>query len=897
MPNAEYVDPRVTRCLHLSRFARRLVESDPGLRAELVRAIEVPFGAVEMRAALESATQDSEAQMHARLRRLRNRVMLRLIARDLAGLADLSEVVDTTTRIAEIAFERALDCLNRSLCARYGEPTGAESRQRQELLVVAMGKFGGEELNVSSDVDVVFVYPEEGQTDGKRSVSNFEYFTLLAKKLIAALANRTPEGFVFRVDTRLRPYGDSGPLVGSFSMLENYFITQGREWERYAWIKARAVCGAREPELLAIVTPFVYRRHLDFSAFASLREIHAQIRREAMRRDAMQNIKTGAGGIREIEFIAQVFQLIRGGRSPELRQRPTLAVLDKLAQWGALPREAVAELKRAYCFLRNLEHRLQYLDDQQTQSLPKGHEDQALIAEGMNFPSYEAFCSELSSVRERVIHHFEDVFAAASDRLEQHPLSSLWDGSLADVEAQTTLAQLGYVDPKAAWERLSSVRGRRYSQMSSGGRSRLDLLIPRAIEEAAKLANPDAALERLLQLFEAVSRRESYLALLLEYPEVMSALARLLGASHWVSQYLVTHPILLDEFIDPRLLYHPPDWRELAGRLSMDLDQTSGDVERQMDMLRHFKHSRVFRLLAQDLAGLLPLPTLSDHLSALADVVLEETLKRCWANLKDRHRERPRFAIIGYGKLGGKELGYASDLDLVFIYDDDAPEAPELYSRLALRLITWLTSFTPAGVLYETDLRLRPSGESGLLVSPIVAFEQYQRERAWVWEHQALTRARFCAGDESVGRDMEAIRVEVLRAPRELSALKREIVAMRKKMHDAHPNRSGLFDVKHDAGGIIDVEFVVQYLVLGYAQRYPELTGNIGNLALLKLAVSLGLLPAELAEAAREAYREFRQQQHALRLQGSPYARVEASTLAPHAQAVVRLWQEVFGAS
>jgi len=417
------------------------------------------------------------------------------------------------------------------------------------------------------------------------------------------------------------------------------------------------------------------------------------------------------------------------------------------------------------------------------------------------------------------------------------------------------------------------------------------------IEMAARFPNPDATLERVLNLLEAISRREAYLALLLEYPQTLNQVAKLCSASPWVSDYLARHPILLDELLDSRELYAQPDRTRLRTELEEELNAAAGDTERQMDILRHFKQAQVFRLVAQDLAGLLPLERLSDHLSDLADLILDETLRLCWAGLRGRHRETPRFAIIGYGKLGGRELGYASDLDLIFLYADQAAEAPEIYARLAQRINTWLTSLTPAGLLYETDLRLRPDGASGLLVSAVEAFEHYQKHQAWLWEHQALTRARFCAGDEEVGREFERIRREVLQQPRDPGALQKEVLAMRQKMLDAHPNPSGLFDIKHDRGGIIDAEFMVQYLVLGHAGHHPELARNIGNLALLRLAGELGLIPADQAEEVRDSYRELRRLQHQLRLQGARYARIEPTEGEKLSAPVLRLWQRVFGPS
>lgn len=887
-------DPALEAGRRYSRYLQRLLEADPALLSDSTTA--QPFSPDEMRALLATHAIDDDATLARALRILRKRVMLRLISRDIGGLADLDEVVSTATALAEIAITCAQSRLEQWLAQRYGRPIGSISGSVQQLHVVGMGKLGGRELNVSSDIDLIFVYPEDGETDNAQPISNHEYFTHLARRLIAALNELTADGYVFRVDMRLRPYGDSGPLVMSFDMLENYFITQGREWERYAWIKGRPVSGDRGSELLELARPFIFRRHLDYSAFASMRELHQQIRREVERRDILDNIKLGPGGIREVEFIVQVFQLIRGGRDPALRQQPTLVVLPLLAERNLLPQAAVSELREAYVFLRNLEHRLQYLDDQQTQSLPADDADRQRVAHSMGCAGYADMLETLDRHRSRVTHHFGQIFAAAPQ--DQHALVALWqeDADGAGTEsAMAQLAGLGYRRAGDLQRRLQAMRtSSRYRAMPAASQLRLDRLVPLAIEAAANHADPDVTLERILQLFESVSRRESYLAMLEEYPQALARLAELMSASPWVAQYLTQHPILLDELLDARTLYAAPDWPLLRRQLHAHLDDAAGDVEKQMDILRHFKHAQTMRLVAQDLAGTLPLEILSDHLSDLACLTLDQVLQLAWSGMRQRHREQPAFAIVGYGKLGGKELGYASDLDLVFLYADDAPEAPENYARLAQRINSWLTSITPAGVLYDTDLRLRPDGASGLLVSPLDSFRDYQTRQAWVWEHQALTRARFAAGDPEIGRRFEALRVAILRQQRDLGTLRGEVAAMRRKMLDAHPNTSGLFDVKHDRGGIIDVEFIVQYLVLGYSCTHAGLTGNIGNLALLRLAAGLGLIDPAAAQAAHDAYRRFRQLQHSLRLHGERYARVAPGSVEDAVHAVRALWSAVF---
>ncbi len=864
--------------------------------------IEQPVAAAELHAVLAGRSLN-EVNLKPALRELKRRAYARIASRDLAGKATLAEVVEAMTQVAEQAVATAQAVLTASLAERYGLPRGPDGRV-QELIVVGMGKLGGRELNVSSDIDLIFVYPEDGETDSGRKISNFEFFTRLGRQLINAIAEVTAEGQVFRVDMRLRPDGDSEPLACSFEMLENYFVSQGREWERYAWIKARPLTGTRHDELEAIRRPFVFRRYLDFGTIQAMRELHAQIRREVAKKAMADNVKLGPGGIREIEFLAQVFQLIRGGRDPGLQQRPTLAVLAGLAERGLIEPEAQRKLAAAYDFLRRVEHRLQYLDDAQTHQLPANEDDRRIIAQTMGCADYAEFITVLDSRRAFVAAQFEQIFAERESEL--HPLTAFWQDVPQNCAAVTAdngplllpLEVLGYRDPRAACLRLAELRGSaRYRSLAEGTRLRLDALVPRFIELAAHQMQPDAALARGLDLFAAIARRGAYLALLLENPATLEKVAQLVGSSRWAASYLQRHPILLDELLDPRLLDAAPDWTLFRQQLQGRIDDLEPDAERQMDVLREQHHAQEFRLLAQDVAGRLTVERLADHLSALADLTLEATLPCVWHKLSKRTGTVPHLAIIGYGKLGGKELGYASDLDLVYVYDDAAEGADEVYSRLATRLNTWLAARTPAGQLFEVDLRLRPNGESGLVAVSLEAFRRYQFESAWTWEHQALTRARFCAGDAIVGERFEAIRVEVLRQERNLAKLAAEVVAMRQKMYDTHATpaarREAVFDLKHDPGGLIDVEFVVQYLVLGHARRHPRLAANLGNIALLGLAAELGLLPVALAARTADAYRELRRRQHALRL-NEVEARVAPDEVVLQTATVRALWHHVF---
>jgi glutamate-ammonia-ligase adenylyltransferase len=824
----------------LSRFAERALAARPGLAAEL--ADPAPFTRAEMMNALGAPGDDSEAGLQRRLRELRNRVLLRVMARDLSGRAGLDEVCGTMTDLAEVAIARVL-----------GD---------EDMVVVAMGKLGGRELNVSSDIDLVFLY--------RGSIDEHERHERAGRRLIRMLSEATEDGFVFRVDMRLRPYGGSGPLACDFEALERYFITQGREWERYAWLKARPLTGQAEAEFDSVVRPFVFRKYLDYATLAAMRALHAEVRRDVARRELAEHVKLGPGGIREVEFIVQALQLIRGGRDPELRVRPTVMALRALAQKRLLPEAAARELEEAYVFLRSVEHRLQYLDDAQRHDLPEDDEDRARVAAMSGFASWGEFYAKLSSVREAVSRHFDAVFTEPEAPSEPWP-----------------------EHPRAAALRASQ----RYAALPDESRRRVERVVPALARAARATPDPEATLARGIDLVEAIASRAAYLALLAEHPEALERIARIIGASSWAAEYLTRHPLLLDELLDDRLLYTPMDLTAVEKSLHAQLAAAEADTERRMNVLREAHQAQVFRLLAQDLAGLLTVERLADHLSALADLMLEACIEEVWRGLRNRHREKPAFAVIGYGKLGGKELGYASDLDIIFLYDDPHDQAAEVYARLAQRVNTWLSSRTSSGMLFETDLQLRPSGASGLLVSPVAAFERYQAENAWVWEHQALTRARYCAGDKAVGAAFEAIRHKVLESKRDLRALKSEILGMREKLHAAHPNKSGLFDVKHDRGGMIDIEFAVQYLVLGQAHRFADLTQNLGNIALLKMGADHGLIPQDLAERCRNAYREYRRIQHALRLNGAQYARVPKDQVAAQSAAVLELWKALFSAA
>lgn len=926
----------------LSPFVRRSLKSMTPLGSDDERLHQLKSLAAdpwsgerlaERLAALRRSDSSPES-LAAALRVLRREVVVTLAARNATGACGYEEVVDTMTRFAEFAVALVVEAQSCALAERHGVPTGS-SGAPQDLLVVGMGKLGGGELNVSSDIDLIFLYDEDGQTQpsaaypkANRLLSNAEFFTRLARRVIGDLNDLEGPGFVFRVDMRLRPNGDSGPLVCSSDMLEEYLYSQGRDWERFAWLKSRIVnkpvfasaqaFEAAKRGIENLVRPFVYRKYLDFGAIASLTKLHETIRAETDRRERDRgregvNVKLGSGGIREIEFIVQTQQVIRGGRNPSLRGRSTLPMLDALAAAGALPEKTAARLKRHYVFLRDVEHALQYVDDKQTQWLPREGEILESAA-GLLGRTPEGLWLQVEEVRDYVAKAFDSIFQvhqAKSEAEEAWPAGWAVDTPSAKESLERRLAALGYSSraDELSQRILQLTAGRHASRLSEGARERLIKLVEFVVEKTpgwrkvGEASSIDAceALSRYLKLLETIAGRSTYVALLFQYPKAAERVGRVLSASRWSAGYVVRHPIVLDELIDVRNdemdSYTPVDWSDWSEQLRLSLVEAQGDQERQMNLLRDAHHSAVFRLLIADLDGRFTVERLSDQLSALADAVIAEVIELAWESLSQKTGDRPKFAVIGYGKLGGKELSYASDLDLVFLYDDPSPEAGAVYSRLVRRMMSWLTLQTSSGKLFEVDLRLRPNGENGLAVSSLEMFSRYQREDAWLWEHQALTRARFVAGDADLGRRVEEVRETVLAAPRDRQALAQGILAMRARMLDGHPNRTLYFDIKHDRGGMIDVEFIVQYLVLGFACGHASLVNNFGNILLLEMAAREGLVDESLAMRAVSAYRRYRALQHEIRLNAgdSTPALVPPEMVDEDREAVLALWRSVFG--
>ncbi len=908
-----------------SRFVEEAANREPDLLPGLAAsgALARPRAPGEIGELASAIVAADEAGFMDALRRLRRHELVRIAWRDLTGAATLGETLAETSALADAAIATALAFANRALAPRYGQPRSA-SGEAQELLVIGMGKLGGGELNFSSDVDLVFLFPEPGETDGARAVTNEEYFTRLGQLLIRLLDARTSEGFVYRVDMRLRPLGEPGPLAMNFAAFEGYLQQHGRDWERYAWVKARAVTGAARYRALYdhVVRPFVYRRYLDFGVYESLREMKAMIAREVERRDLQDNVKLGPGGIREIEFIVQSQQLIRGGTEPGLQTPSLLAALPRLAGAKLLPSAAVAELADSYAFLRRVENRLQMANDAQEHALPAEAAGHARLAAAMGFGGWQAFAAALEGHRQRVTAHFDAVVLGRGGSADPAPaggLEPLWTDEPALERVAGDVGRFGLADPQAAARVLLELRQSAYfRRLDAWGRRRLATLLPRMLAAVARAeAAGDAAgltvLTRLLRIVEAIGGRTAYLALLNENMQALERLVEACRTGDYLARQVAAHPLLLDELLDARVFETAPDRAQFEQELAARLGHAGEDEEQRMDALRHFRRAAMFRVALQDLTGRLPLMQVSDRLTDVAELILGQALTMAWrhtaATYGEPHCEDgqgprvPRVGIAGYGKLGGMELGYGSDLDLVFLHDSTGqgqqttgPKVVDnevFFLRLAQRLVHVLTVHTPAGRLYEVDVRLRPSGKGGLAFTQIGAFEEYQRREAWTFEHQALLHSRWVAGDAALGTAFERIRREVLAGAVRREGLREEILAMRERMRAEHGHpREGEFDLKHDRGGITDIEFLAQYWVLRHVREHPPLAEFSDTIRHLESVGSAALVDHRVVDRLVDAYRTFRSAAHHLSLEQRP-AVVGAGELAAPRAAVAAVWDRV----
>jgi len=890
-----------------SRFVQRV-------RRRYVAELNLLPAGMPSRAGIGTLVATLQAQgrpLATALRVARHLVLERLAVLDIEQGAAMHEITEAMTHLAEVSLCLALAAARQEQDAINGAPRDAAGHVI-EFWVLGMGKLGARELNVSSDIDLIYVYEDDGQTDGPAVISAHEYFARVCKRLYALIGEITDDGQVFRVDLALRPNGNSGPPAVSLAMLEEYFLVQGREWERFAWLKSRVVAplesvsNGRALALRSLVTPFVYRKYLDYGVFEGLRQLHRKIRDEAQRRAAgrperANDVKLSRGGIREIEFIVQLLQVVRGGQFPEIRTRSTVKALGRLAARGLMKPATAAKLAEGYYFLRRVEHRIQFLDDQQTHCLPGTDEDLAWIARSLGLVCKAEACElldRLLEVRETVATEFDALLHDGQAPAAKGGCKGC-GGPALPIDSEEFLDKL---QPELATAVRRWVGQPRVQRLREESRLRLAKLIDRAAKAINEgTVSLDAGL-RFVDWVEPLLRRESYLALLVERPAVQDRLLRLLGLARWPMRYLMLHPGVIDELADNRVLHDRFDGAafiaDLNERHAAWARSGQADEEALLDTLRRAHHAEVFRILVRDVEGEIKVEQVADDLSALADAVLQCAINWSWARLKQAHQPAPGFAVIAYGKLGGKELGYGGDLDVVFLFDDEDENASEIYGAFVRKLITWLTLRTAAGELFDIDTALRPNGNSGMLVTSISSFENYQLGRgsntAWTWEHQAITRARACAGDAAVGERFEAVRRQVLTAPRDTQALRDEVQAMREKVRAARPVRAGQFDVKHSAGGMMDAEFALQFLVLAHGRAHAELLDNAGTIALLRRAETAGLLPPGVGVTAADAYRELRRVQHRARLDEQPTA-VDASQLTEQRDAVLALWRAVFG--
>lgn len=876
---------------------------------------------------LSTVTQDTEWMTV--LRHFRHRTMLHILWRDFTRLANTLETTAALSALADVCIRCAVDFHYPRLCQEVGTPCN-EQGVAQTLLVLAMGKLGAHELNLSSDIDLIFAYNDSGDTlingvRSPRSVSNRDFFLRLGQRVIQALDKHTADGFVFRVDMRLRPYGDSGALALNYDAMEQYYQQQGRDWERYAMIKARLVCGdpTQAAPLLDLLRRFTFRRYLDFSAIASLRELKHQIAREVAKKGMQDNIKLGWGGIREIEFIVQAFQLIHGGRDRDLQPAPVIPMIGQLASKQFLSSEDADALCAAYFFLRDIEHLIQGWRDEQTQMLPTDDTRLQRMAWLMGFHSWADCHTALQHHREQVQRLFNAVIAPATDEhnTASNPWLALWnaltdeDSSAAESLAPHCAELPALLQQLHAWRHDKSLL-----TLPTEGRERLHRFMPLLLPALWACDKPAATFERLLPLLRAVLRRSAYLVLLMENPHALQQLVLLVQASSWIAEQLAAWPVLLDELIDPRNLYRDvaPSRELLRELLHAQLQHIpADDIEARMDALRHFKRSHALRAAACEVTERLPLMKVSDYLTFMAEVLLEHVLDWCWHALVARHgcprredgsRCDPGFIIVGYGKLGGLELGHGSDLDLVFIHaagsgetdaDPAAGQVPldnsQFFARLGQKIIHVLNTRTVNGILYEVDVRLRPSGNSGLLVASLRSFERYQEQDAWTWEHQALVRARVVAGCPQLAAGFADVRARVLGAARDIGTLRHAVIEMRQKMR-TQLDRSNAqhFDLKHGLGGIVDLEFLVQFAVLAWSHEHPALLIWPDNIRILEQLAAASLLPAPEADALMEAYRQLRARGHRRTLLGEPTL-IGIDELQPERNTVLRAWQAMLG--
>ena len=900
-----------------SEFVSQQCERTPDILLDLIHSGDLftTYTQSTYSEKLAQLTPDTDEALMTQLRHFRQREMIRIAWRDIADWEALTQTLLELSYLADACIQYALDFLYKKACERRGTPI-LEDGTPQQIVVLGMGKLGAFELNYSSDIDLIFAYPHDGTLPDRKETSYSEFFTKLCQSLVRTLDEVTVDGFVFRTDIRLRPYGDSGAVIMTFDGMEQYYQTHAREWERYAMIKARQVAGdfAQGKTLMAMLNAFVYRRYLDYGAFEELRSLKRQITQELQRKDRIDNVKLGHGGIREIEFIGQAFQLIRGGSEKSLQTRGILDILQLLEELNLIAAQDAHQLRHSYCFLRRVENRIQQYQDKQTHDLPTSDYAREIMAYALNYQNWESFLADLNTVRRQVQSVFDDVFSVSKQDEIAQLSQEIWLGAGDESQLLANLAQYHFKHPADILQALNAFKNTStIRRLSNKGIGVINRLMPQVIATLQDVSNPDDTLQRLLTLFSAVAGRNVYLALLAENPVALAQLIKLSSSSPWIGDYLALYPILFDELLDAHSLYEPLCKADLLLQLDFTLQRVDcDDLEALMIALRQFKQVNVLRIAAADIMDVIPLMVVSDYLTYLAESIVETVLKHAWKALVEKHGyppecddENTRFAILGFGKFGGIELGYGSDLDMVFLYDcadinaltngEKPIPSSQFYVRLGQKIRHILDTKLLAGELYEVDLRLRPNGDSGSLVTLLNSYETYLTQQAWTWELQALVRSRFIAGDQHIEQSFSAIRKRVLSLPRELGVLKTEVGDMRKKMRESLATKSAdTFDLKQSAGGIVDIEFIVQFGVLSMAHQAPEkITQYTDNIRLIDCLHAQGFISKELGDSLKIAYCAYRDTGHKRVLQGDK-ALVAAENFVQLREQVTQIWHTLF---
>lgn len=873
-----------------SKFLTILLESKPFLINRLKNKIKKKIQRKHIESFLKKTNVTNLDDLKKSLREMREEFFAISLVRDLNNLADINEVFDTHTNLAQIALLTAYKYHLKKLVKENGNPLNDEGKV-QNLIIVGMGKLGGKELNPSSDIDLVFLYQEQGQTS-KTKISNQDFFTKLSKSIITTLNDFTEHGIVFRVDTRLRPFGSQGLLVLSLESFENYLITQGLDWERYAWLKARVLIGPKK-NINSLIIPFIFRKYLDFNIFASLRNLKSKITHDMSKKINEGDVKYGRGGIRTIEFIVQSYQLVWGGKDKAIRSKNFSKALEELFNKNLIEEVLKKQISDAYYFFRNLEHRLQYMDDAQTHKIPTSDNDRNILAKSMDLKNWSSLKKVIIQNQNRMELIFIDLFSKKDEDIKvKDKYELVWNSELSEEIAVNFLSSIGYKKPDDSYSFLKNIRSvGLYASLPQTSKDRMNQLIPLVIEQVASVDNPDKTLVHMLNAIEAIAKRSSYLSLLKENKNALILLIKIASFDQDVIEKITQQPVMIDDLIDSSYFVKPFDLKEPKKLIIQQLKSSNKDIEEQMNLMRNFKQSMIFKLAVQEQMKIYPTEKVSDALADIADFIVQKAILCIWRFLYPKIK-LPKLGVIAYGRFGGKEMSYLSDLDVVFVYEDNKLFDRDKLIKLAQRFNSWMTSNTACGILYDIDFRLRPDGGSGLLVSSWDAFADYQLNKSQTWEHQALTRARFISDNKSLEKKFVNLKTSILQRKRDINELKIYIINMRERIYKNKKPKDDLFDLKQSYGGLVDIEFLTQFNILAYSHKYKDLADNVGNITLLTKIASMGLMDKNEANELIDAYRTYREKQHQQGLNPKNLGKVDKKFVEEHFKNVQKIWNK-----